>query len=128
MAVLNASDGNDLLVGGPGDDLLIGGAGADTFYFASTYDGIDFISDFTPGDGDVLDLSDVLVDYQSGDDISLYLSLNSTVAGDQQALSVDPTGTGTFTDPLVALNGTPLGDLNDAIAAGTIKLDEMSGV
>ncbi|MCB1432167.1 MAG: calcium-binding protein [Alphaproteobacteria bacterium] len=44
----------DLLIGGPGSDLLTGGADADVFMFKRVTDGIDTISDWTPGEGDVI--------------------------------------------------------------------------
>ena len=42
--------GADLLIGGMGNDTLSGGAGADAFYFASTEQGIDLITDMEPDD------------------------------------------------------------------------------
>jgi serralysin len=47
--------GNDFISGDRGSDVLTGGAGSDTFYFATsaatgTLDGIDTITDFTPGE------------------------------------------------------------------------------
>jgi hypothetical protein len=53
---LNGGAGNDTLVGGPGDDILTGGSGADTFAIAPG-GGHDTITDFTPADGDRIDLS-----------------------------------------------------------------------
>jgi VCBS repeat-containing protein len=70
------SSGNDLLLGSPsadhltggfGSDLLIGLDGSDTFDYNSLGEGVDTISDFTPGlDGDLLDLSDLLIGYVEG--------------------------------------------------------------
>jgi Ca2+-binding RTX toxin-like protein len=52
-------DGDDLLIGGDGYDLLDGGSGADTFRLAG--DGAsDEVADYVFGDGDVIDLSDLL--------------------------------------------------------------------
>lgn len=47
---LRGGDGNDLLDGGARKDVLTGGAGEDTFYFASTAEGGDTITDFTLDD------------------------------------------------------------------------------
>lgn len=47
---LRGGDGNDLLDGGARKDVLTGGAGEDTFYFASTGEGGDTITDFAAGD------------------------------------------------------------------------------
>ena len=55
---------DDLITGGGGSDLLIGLAGRDTFKFNAITEGMDTISDFTPGvGGDVLDIRDVLQGY-----------------------------------------------------------------
>ena len=52
-------DGDDLLIGGDGFDYLEGGLGADTFRLAG--DGAsDEVADYAFGDGDVIDLSDLL--------------------------------------------------------------------
>ena len=53
---LYGDGGDDVLEGGSGDDSLTGGAGADTFVFAAG-DGTDTITDFTPEEGDRIDLS-----------------------------------------------------------------------
>ena len=60
--------GDDILDGGEGDDILTGGSGSNTFRWGSADAGtvsdpaIDTIKDFTTGsNGDVLDLSDLLV-------------------------------------------------------------------
>lgn len=47
---LRGGDGNDFLDGGARKDVLTGGAGEDTFYFASTAEGGDTITDFTLDD------------------------------------------------------------------------------
>lgn len=50
------SGGDDILDGGAGDDWLRGGDDADTFVFQPG-SGNDTIADFTPGDGDLIDVS-----------------------------------------------------------------------
>jgi hypothetical protein len=47
---LTGSRWNDTLVGGTGNDTLSGGGGADVFFFASTPNGFDTITDFGAGD------------------------------------------------------------------------------
>lgn len=52
---LTGIDGDDTLIGGTGNDTLTGGAGADTFSFTKG-DGLDVITDFATGGGDVISL------------------------------------------------------------------------
>lgn len=60
---LNGGAGNDLIIGGAGADRLSGGIGADRFVFSALSDstlqsaGRDTITDFTPGQRDLIDLS-----------------------------------------------------------------------
>jgi Ca2+-binding RTX toxin-like protein len=59
---LKGNSGNDTLDGATGVDKLFGGSGHDTFVFdtgdtAKTHDKADTISDFNPGEGDMIDLS-----------------------------------------------------------------------
>ena len=53
---LYGDGGDDVLEGGSGADSLTGGTGADTFVFAAAH-GADTITDFTPEEGDQIDLS-----------------------------------------------------------------------
>ena len=50
-------NGNDVVYGDLGNDQLYGGTGADTFVFASDPGSVDVINDWTPGEGDLIDLS-----------------------------------------------------------------------
>lgn len=47
--------GNDNILGSAGDDIMNGGTGADTFTFFNNH-GEDFISDFSPSEGDRIEL------------------------------------------------------------------------
>ena len=49
--------GEDILEGGEGADLLNGGEGADVFYYSTPTQGIDFILDFDPTQGDIIQIS-----------------------------------------------------------------------
>ncbi|HRA81997.1 MAG TPA: type I secretion C-terminal target domain-containing protein, partial [Thauera sp.] len=59
--------GNDVVIGGAGNDVLYGGAGADVFKWSLGDQGstaapaVDVVKDFTPSQGDVLDLRDLLI-------------------------------------------------------------------
>lgn len=75
-----------------GNDILTGGAGADTFVF-TTHGGIDTITDFHKGEGDRLDLSNLIKDYDPVDDIiSQFVHMEQQ--GSNEILSVDVTGSG----------------------------------
>jgi Ca2+-binding RTX toxin-like protein len=109
---INGLDGNDILVGGGGDDIIVGGGGADEIYGgegADTYvinslgDGIDAVVNYDDSESDALDVSDILTGYDANnDDISDFVSL--TADGADVVVSVDPTGTGSFTDIAVLYN------------------------
>ncbi|MBS7724003.1 type I secretion C-terminal target domain-containing protein [Pseudomonas lalucatii] len=58
---LDGGTGNDILIGGAGDDILIGGTGADSFVWQAGHTGTDRITDFNIGQGDRIDLRDLLV-------------------------------------------------------------------
>ena len=63
-------NGDDTLTGGAGGDILYGGNGADTFVFegANAFSSQDRIEDFSVGENDVLDISDILTGYDFGVD------------------------------------------------------------
>ena len=84
---------NDFLVGGGDGDALYGDGGIDTFDFDAigTVDDVHF---FNEGDGDVLDLRDIVS--FSGGAITDYVQLTDT--GDHQMLAVDADGVGGFTN------------------------------
>jgi Ca2+-binding RTX toxin-like protein len=73
--------GDDIVIGGAGRDILVGGAGSDTFLFTSAdFAGgasasLDRITDFSPGDGDIIDLSGIDANTATGtqDDAFVYL-------------------------------------------------------
>lgn len=93
---LYGADGNDTLYGEAGTDTLNGGAGADTFVFesASAFSNVDTVSDFTTGDGDAINLVDVLSLYDPMSDLITDFVQMSTSSSDT-LLSVDRDGTGT---------------------------------
>ena len=67
---LSGGDGDDILAGGLGSDTLTGGAGGDTFLIdADALDLTieDIIVDFNAGEGDVVDLSEILENIDSAD-------------------------------------------------------------
>jgi len=85
--------GDDMLTGGTGDDMLTGGDGMDTFNYVHSGAGNDVVTDFVTGvGGDILDLSDLLIGYSVGDDISDWVS--SAASGTDTVLTIDHDGTG----------------------------------
>ena len=82
----------DVINGGAGDDQLSGKGGADQFIYTSNLDGNDTILDFTPQDGDKIDIaallngpSKLITDYiritRSGADALLGINFNGTSSG-----------------------------------------------
>ncbi len=68
--VLYGLNGDDVLYGGGGADILFGGNGADTFVFEAdaVFAAEDRIEDFSVGENDVLDISNILTGYNFGTD------------------------------------------------------------
>ena len=130
---LSGLGGNDVLIGGDGDDLLTGGTGADTFRFNSGDEGTssapatDTIEDFSTADGDVLDLSDMLVG-ESAATIDSFLDL-SFVNGNTE-ISVKDGANGQTVQKIV-LDGVDLSSLgseadilNNLLNNGNLDIDQ----
>jgi len=88
----DGTDGNDLIRGGDGFDILYGGDGADTFMFeaASAFNDIDEIIDFRYGEGDTIDISDIVTGFSGviGDYVNLVDSgANTLVQVDANGLT-----------------------------------------
>lgn len=61
--IIRGGAGNDIIYGGGGDDILYGGAGADTFVFKSISEGRDTIKDFNISQGDKIDISNIITNF-----------------------------------------------------------------
>ena len=61
--ILKGQGGNDVMIGGMGADTMLGGEGADRYFFEiADLDGeVDTVLDFRPEEGDVIDVSDLLI-------------------------------------------------------------------
>ncbi|MEO5368302.1 MAG: type I secretion C-terminal target domain-containing protein [Magnetococcus sp. WYHC-3] len=119
--VIFGQEGNDIIGGYWGNDTLYGGSGADTFVFGqheifdfnvysivstlypTTYhDGIDTIKDFNLAEGDRLDISHVLFDYNAAaDDILDFVSASEAAGNTTIRFDVD--GPGTQMSPVTAI-------------------------
>jgi Ca2+-binding RTX toxin-like protein len=78
-------------------DTLHGGLGVDTFIFqnATAWNARDVISDFNTGQGDKIDLRDVLTGYDPATNILTdFVKIENALNGTDSILSVDKDGTG----------------------------------
>ncbi len=85
---------DNVINGRGGADTMTGGAGADTFVFdTSTLGSVDTITDFNTGQGDKLDISNIIFEYDPLTSIiSDYISF--TTLGGNTSVSVDRDGAG----------------------------------
>jgi Ca2+-binding RTX toxin-like protein len=86
---LDGGIGNDILIGGEGDDILFGGAGADSFVWATGDTGNDVIRDLNLGQGDRIDLRDLL---QGENDTNIDNYLQVVSNGSESVLQISSTG------------------------------------
>jgi Ca2+-binding RTX toxin-like protein len=131
---LDGSEGNDRIAGGAGGDLLIGGADADTFDWNAGDQGsgdpaVDYIQDFSVGDGDRLDLRDLLVG-ENGSNLDQYLDFNYN--GTTTFIDIRSTGLSGIFDQQIALSdvdlteGSTLSDatiINNLLSSGSLLAD-----
>lgn len=118
--VLSGGYGGDFLYGDDGADTLSGGAGTDTFVFTAPSTAVDTITDFSPAQGDVIDVSGLL--HGSSTLLSDYLRIRRS--GSDAYLDVCAAGTKTgFSDLSIRLQGSTLQpeDLAGLHYAGNIK-------
>ncbi len=102
--ILFGGTGDDQLTGGKGNDILTGGAGADTFIWKAGDTGNDTITDFKAGEGDRIDISDLLPDAAQNDILS-YLKVDTTTS----TLQVSTTGQiNSGADVTIKLSGVDL--------------------
>lgn len=112
--------GNDTLKGGAGADTLNGGAGADVFVIESLGDAGDTITDFKRSEGDVLDLTRLLVSvgYTGSDALrDGWLDVRQGALGAEVWLVVP----GAEPVRVVTLSG--LSALDDALLSGAVSAD-----
>ena len=106
--------GTDRLVGGTGIDILTGGAGGDVFAWQAgeAGTGVDQVNDFNLADGDVLDVSALLVGFDGSSVLSDFLQISESSGNTTVSVDVNgAVGGSSFTD-LTVLQGTVGLDLN----------------
>lgn len=92
---LDGGSGNDTLNGGGGTDVLTGGVNADTFVFtpSGAYTGIVNVTDFSTGQADIIDLGDLLTEYDPMTEV-LTDFVRIDDSGSDSIVSVDRDGLG----------------------------------
>ncbi|MCB9990255.1 MAG: DUF4114 domain-containing protein [Rhodospirillales bacterium] len=121
---LDGGIGNDVLVGGVGMDMLYGDQGADLFLFQSIADAGDTIFDFDAGEGDIINVTDVLEGFDAGlDDVNDFMQLVNS--GGDTVLEVNADGQGNDFVALATFDGGLGGaTLADLLADGSLVVDQ----
>ncbi len=118
--IIDLLGGDDVLYGGNGDDLLIAGFGADTFVFKESDTGTDTIIGFKKNQGDKLDLSDLLDNYNPLQDaIEDFIILTTDRGNLTVSVDSDGTGAGAAQEIAVITGGRNL-DIDDLIDTGSL--------
>ena len=119
---VNGLAGDDVIYGGFGADTLSGGTGADQFVFESNsaFAALDTIADFSLAEGDKIDVSDVLIDYDPlNQAITDFVQI--TTNGTHSFLRIDPDGGGNnFVQVATISNTLGLGDEAALEASGNL--------
>lgn len=129
--ILDGGAGNDILYGEGGDDILVigdgadrayGGEGADVFALTLVDASVDKIHDFDAGEGDVINISDVLDSYDAlSDDIADFVRLVQNGGDTELQISVD--GNGSFVAAALIVGGTD-DDIATMIANGSLVANQ----
>lgn len=118
--------GNDIIIGGDGYDRLYGNEGADTFVFLSesAFNDRDQIYDFNIAEGDSIDITDLLSNYDPlTDAITDFVKFGSNGTHSYLKVNVDGTGNAAdFANVAQITRVTGLDDVEQLIADGTLKI------
>lgn len=121
--VLYGEGGNDILVIGLGLDRAYGGEGADTFAITLIDSLIDRIEDFNAGQGDSINITDVLDSYDPlTDDIANFVRLVQNGADTELQINADGAGSD-FVAAALIVGGTGGADIAAMITAGSLVAD-----
>ena len=110
--VLDGGAGSDMLIGGTGTDSLTGGTGADRFQFTDT-GSVDVITDLNVTE-DIVDLAQLLTDFESGDDITDFVQFSAA----SNSIGIDQNGTtggSSFTNIASVANGVTVGEVLNVV-------------
>lgn len=120
--ILIGGAGDDLLYGGSGNNILTGGTGADTFTWQAGDVGKSTITDFNAGEGDRINLSDLLPDITDTNVLS-YLKVDTATSTIQVSTSgnIDKGADVSITLQGVDFNnyGSNSADIIKSLVAGT---------
>lgn len=115
---LDGGLGNDTIYGEGGDDILLiglgadnayGGAGADIFALTAIDAQVDTIHDFKIGEGDVINITEVLEGYDPlSDDIADFVRLVQNGGNAELQINADGDQAGAFTTAALILGGASL--------------------
>ncbi len=121
--VLDGGNGDDILIGGTGLDIMTGGAGADQFVFQQIDGSTDEITDFDLGEGDALNITDVLEGFDAGDDLNDFIQLVTN--GDDTEVQINADGAGDDFETVAILKDTNVGlSINDLVSGGNLITDQ----
>ncbi|MEM6781666.1 MAG: calcium-binding protein, partial [Pseudomonadota bacterium] len=124
--ILHGEGGNDILIGGDGNDQLYGGFGSDIILYDLLVTGVDTIFGFETGvGGDVINITDILVDYDGTDDILEFVNLSDDCNGNTElSVNVDGDAGGTFEALAIIDGGIGNDTLSDLINNGNLVVDQ----
>jgi hypothetical protein len=120
---LDGGQGGDTLIGGLGADTMTGGSGADHYVWQAIdilSGAVDTITDFSVGQGDVLDLHNLLTNFNPGGGDVITDFVNFTTSAGNTTVQIDQTGSHTFTTNVATLTGVTGLDLALLYANGNV--------
>ncbi|MBU0860231.1 MAG: type I secretion C-terminal target domain-containing protein, partial [Alphaproteobacteria bacterium] len=120
---LYGGDGNDILKGEDGTDTLYGQDGADIFMFeaANAFNNVDTIADFNVGQGDAINIADLLTGFNPTQDAIDDFVIFST-SGGSSIMAIDRDGSGgTYSAQNIATISSVTGlDADDLLTNGNL--------
>ena len=114
---ISGDEGNDRIDGGAGQDTMRGGTGGDTFVISADALGAinDLIVDFNPGQGDQIDLSELLTGISAGTNLETAGYVSVTQVGADAELKVDVDGGGSNDQTVAVLQNYTFNSASEAV-------------